>query len=89
MAVRENYGEVRELQAALEAMTRNSEVRSLVFSNASNPQGLLFQASVQRFVPVEVDTPTFLGPAGAAIENVARLNTAASGQPLRAASTSG
>lgn len=89
VAVRQNFGNVREFQRALDKVVRTPYIQSFIFNSSNNPRGFLFQTNVQRFVPVETDTQSYLGAAGRAIQGLTSLISNSTGLPVRAASAPG
>lgn len=85
--VRPDFQNVRELQRAMIQLASNPDVREALFNETNNPEGYVFQSSVESFIPIESSTPAYLGAAGRAIQGVANLR-ASPVEPL-GASTAG
>ena len=75
--VRPDFQNVRELQRAFIQLAADPDVRDALFNETNNPEGYVFQSSVDSFIPIESSTLAYLGPAGRAIQAVAALRTTA------------
>ena len=73
--MRPDQQNVRELQRALIQLAADPEVREALFNVTNNPEGYVFQSSVESFIPIESSTPAYLGAAGRAIQGVDTLRT--------------
>lgn len=71
--VRPDFQNVRELQRALIQLANNDDVRQALFNETNNPEGYVFQTTVESFIPIESSTPAYLGASGRAIQGVATL----------------
>ncbi|KAL3153465.1 hypothetical protein ABBQ38_011798 [Trebouxia sp. C0009 RCD-2024] len=68
--VRPDQANVRELQSALIQLAANPDVREALFNETNNPEGYVFQTSVETFIPIESSTPAYLGAAGRSIQGL-------------------
>ena len=66
-------------------LSNNPDVRDALFNETNNPEGYVFQSSVESFIPIESSTPAYLGAAGRAIQGVDTLR-ATPVEPLGASS---
>lgn len=73
--VRSDFQNIRELQRAFIQLAADPDVRDALFNETNNPEGYVFQNSVDSFIPIESSTPAYLGPAGRAIQAVAALRS--------------
>ena len=73
VVVRPDFPNVRELQRAFIQLAADADVREAHFNETNNPEGYVFQSSVDSFIPIESSTPAYLGPAGRASQAVAAL----------------
>lgn len=75
--VRPDYQNVRELQRTFIRLAAEPEVRETLFNETNNPEGYVFQSSVDSFIPIESSTLAYLGVTGRAIQGVADLRASA------------